>query len=57
MSDIEIVNEPQPGPRSSGKIGGQVKITLIDSKTGERTGSTKGEMKENERRERTSRKY
>lgn len=57
MAEIEIVDEPQPGPRSSGKIGGEVHMTLIDSKTGEQVGSTKGNMKENERREREERKY
>jgi hypothetical protein len=57
MADIEVVNEPAPGPRSSGKIGGEVHLTLIKESTGEVVGSTRGKMKENERREREEPKY
>jgi hypothetical protein len=58
MSNIEIVNEPEPPARASGKGVCDLSVRLIDGKNGEllKTCPTKG-VKENERQLRESRKY
>ena len=57
MSDIEIVNEPPPPARASGKGRCDVNVRLIDSKNNEVVKTLTSKLKENERREREERKY
>lgn len=57
MSNIEIVNEPPPPARASGKGMCQLNVRLIDSKTNELIKTCPSKVKENERREREERKY
>jgi hypothetical protein len=57
MSNIEIVNEPEPPARASGKGLCDLNVRLIDGKNGELLKTCPARVKENERRERESRKY
>ncbi len=57
MADVEIVNEPPPAPRATGKGRMDVTVRLIDPKTGEQISSASSRMAENERRTREERKY
>jgi hypothetical protein len=57
MSNIEIVNESEPPARASGKGYCNLNVRLIDGKTGELVKVCPSKVKENERRERESRKY
>lgn len=57
MAEIEIVNEPPPAPRASGRGKMEVTVRLIDSNSGEQVSSASSRMSENERRIRDERKY
>ncbi len=57
MADVEILNEPPPAPRATGKGRMDVTVRLIDPKTGEQVSSASSRMAENERRTREGRKY
>lgn len=50
---IEIVNEPAPPPRASGRTSGRLHLKFVKESTGEVLGEVESDpMKENERRTR-----
>lgn len=57
MATVEILSEPTPTPRASGRGKVDITVRLIDSKTMEVVGQTTAKAEENERRTREERKY
>jgi len=50
---IEIINEPAPAPRATGRTSGKLHLTIVHAPTGEILNEIESDpMKENERRPR-----